>query len=383
MLVPQPADAAPCHDTTQHDKLDQNDQGNDGTTAILYDYPPTVLASLWTKDGSHEQSKQSRWHDHQLPPSAANVVVHGWVESNGEESGVSDSGNFPPQTRTTTTTVDIECNETNAVDIALSQFVHTNVDEKDAEIDRLTKQNECLVHLLRKVTAKVMQNRTDLAFYRNKLRVLMRPVPKPATSEMSVQTHDDDLADEVDGGRPQSADVGSPQIEALTWQLKVASAKILSLSTCLDAAKAQLDADSTSTAALTKKYQAEAVAWKAQLMEAQKEASAHRSTVQSQDALASVLCDYVGRCGIAIDPSMPATKAKALLQPHRVVRRTHKVVADGLYDQLTDSMTRELAFLSKLDAFDPTDSTACHSLLNRRQHHRGGSTHDDYVRVNC
>ncbi|ETW04631.1 hypothetical protein H310_03822 [Aphanomyces invadans] len=348
-IVPPLADAVLTLETKDTRRSMVEVEEEDGASAILYDYPPTELSSLWTMQG--DGVKATTAQDPILPPSAATVVVHGWVESYGEDSGISD-GDGHPATPTSA-----------GVDAAMLHFVDSNVDEKDAEIERLTKQNVFLVQLLRKVTAKVMKNRTDLAFYRKKLRDAMRPVPKPATADISIQTSDDEPLPFNRDRNP--VDAAGHQIESLTWQLKVASAKIHSLTTCLDEAKARLEANSTSTCALTGQYEAEAAKWKAQLTNAQAQASAHRTSLVKQEALSSVLCEYVGRCGVPIDPSMDAKAAEALLQPHTVVRRTHLAAADSMYDRLTDSMARELTFLSKLDALDPTDMASCQNLCKQ------------------
>ncbi|OQS00700.1 hypothetical protein THRCLA_05898 [Thraustotheca clavata] len=106
---------------------------------------------------------------------------------------------------------------------------NTTLPCNDETIARLTKQNQFLVLLLRKVTGKVMQNRVDLTVQRHRIQDLEREHhAKTLRFEQTTQTamgmgmaHLDALCEKDE------------EIESLSWQLKIANAKVSSLSKCL------------------------------------------------------------------------------------------------------------------------------------------------------
>ncbi|KAF0686466.1 Aste57867_21743 [Aphanomyces stellatus] len=237
---------------------------------------------------------------------------------------------------------------------AFAQFVDMSAIRNDMEVKRLTKQNEFLVLMLRKVTAKVMQNRADIAAHKARITVLQMPPPATPTAEIACQTDDEEVV------VPDTQ-----KIEALTWQLKVASAKIASLAQCVQVERERVEAQAAAAATRVATAEHNADLWKTRLAACHEEIDAQQVTIARHEEMQTVMRTYFGATGIDLDGAMDvaAVKAALALKP---VKQTHLTHADSIYDRVTASMARELAFLAKLDQLDPTNTDSCDELCKSK-----------------
>ncbi|OQS01415.1 hypothetical protein ACHHYP_01066 [Achlya hypogyna] len=185
-----------------------------------------------------------------LPPSSlfAKLPTGFWArKTKTDDVKLVDDGPLSPTPSTTSESSSAASFESTVIEAdsrvhAMDDFANLVVENNattDEALARVTKQNEFLVALLRKVTLKVTQNRSEMAAQHHRIQDLERALAKatalPAAAEMSTQT-------ELDMEHLERLDADRETHEAMTWQLKIANAKVTSLSKCLQTERADHDA---------------------------------------------------------------------------------------------------------------------------------------------
>jgi hypothetical protein len=220
--------------------------------------------------------------------------------------------------------------------------------KNEEEMRKLNRQNEFLIQLLRKVTAKLMQNRlamTKQTLEIQQLRQLMQ--------RMKIAAVDGGCQTVISMKELRNHETGAEAIEDLKRQLKMANATIVSLSNCHNEKRQQLELRLNDITARNDQLNQEMMKMKGHIAYCENELVLKQGDICWARGMQQVLEEFLLSANVDIKScskygKTDITALKEYLKACKPPKLSHVQKLDTICCNVVASMERENIFLSSI-----------------------------------